>query len=304
MTSAITVVGVGGWDRSGSTILSNILGSYGGLVSVGELNNLWQRGVVENRLCSCGEHFSTCGLWKPVMDSAFGDEEGGRLLDAVVRDTVEIGNTRALLRRLVGRSNQVDRRYGEAMVRLYRAIGEQTGANAIIDSSKIPWHLLLVSDLPEIRFVLAHLIRDPRGVVFSHRKSMAYDPDPSRPLQMNQFGTVFTSLGWQYRNLIFSAAGRRQERVEILYEDFTSDPAGVVARFLESVGLDVESSPWVSPGVVRLVSNHVVSGNPVRFRQGEIAVSTDDQWKTDLPVATQRLIEVLTWPSSRKYGYE
>src|SRR3569623_2074282 len=42
-------------------------------VAVGELRFLWQRGVIEDRLCGCGERFSACPFWAEVMRRAFPD---------------------------------------------------------------------------------------------------------------------------------------------------------------------------------------------------------------------------------------
>ena len=49
-----------------------LLGELPGCVSVGELCHLWERGVLENRLCGCGAAFSDCPFWSQVGEAAFG----------------------------------------------------------------------------------------------------------------------------------------------------------------------------------------------------------------------------------------
>ena len=56
----IVVLYIAGWGRSGSTIMGNILGQLPGFAHVGELSNVWSRGVIEDSLCGCGARFSEC----------------------------------------------------------------------------------------------------------------------------------------------------------------------------------------------------------------------------------------------------
>src|SRR2546426_3792262 len=61
-----------GSPRSGSTLLDKILDQFGGFFSAGELNMVWEHGLLENTLCGCGARFRTCSFWRSVFDSAFG----------------------------------------------------------------------------------------------------------------------------------------------------------------------------------------------------------------------------------------
>ena len=66
------VLYVGGWGRSGSTLLSHLLGRLPEMVAVGELRYVWQAGVSGNELCGCGEPFDECPFWVAVGEEAFG----------------------------------------------------------------------------------------------------------------------------------------------------------------------------------------------------------------------------------------
>src|SRR3954447_11520040 len=65
---------VAGTGRSGSTIVSNLLGSVPGLVSVGELRYLWERGLLESGVCGCGAPVPECPFWPRVLASAYPEE--------------------------------------------------------------------------------------------------------------------------------------------------------------------------------------------------------------------------------------
>ena len=49
--AATRVLYIGGWGRSGSTLLATQLGSLGGYVSVSELRYVWQAGEIGRASC-------------------------------------------------------------------------------------------------------------------------------------------------------------------------------------------------------------------------------------------------------------
>ena len=65
-----TVLYIAGTGRSGSTVLANLLGEVDGFFAAGEVRFLWQRGLVENRLCGCGAPVSECAVWREVFEVA------------------------------------------------------------------------------------------------------------------------------------------------------------------------------------------------------------------------------------------
>ena len=86
----VEVLYIGGSGRSGSTILDSILGQFEGFMSVGEVRFIWKRGLIDDRLCSCGEAFSDCPFWTEVLDRAFGGASGidpARILELMSRGT-------------------------------------------------------------------------------------------------------------------------------------------------------------------------------------------------------------------------
>lgn len=72
MDEPVTVLYIGAFGRSGSTILGQVLGRMPGFVNVGEAWQVWQRGLRENERCGCGQPFRSCEFWSAVGDEAFG----------------------------------------------------------------------------------------------------------------------------------------------------------------------------------------------------------------------------------------
>ena len=71
----IKVLNITGWGRSGSTILGSILGEIEGFFYAGEIRNIWNRVLIENRLCGCGVPFKECKIWNSIFFNAFGGTE-------------------------------------------------------------------------------------------------------------------------------------------------------------------------------------------------------------------------------------
>ncbi len=48
---------------------------------------------------------------------------------------------------------------------------------------------------------------------------------------------------------------------------------------------------------------HAVAGNPMRFRQGDIELRLDDEWRSRMPRRDRAVTAAITWPLRLAYGY-
>ena len=171
----VRVLYVAGWGRSGSTLLDRLLGQVPGVFSAGELRDIWQRGVMENRLCGCGAAFHDCEVWRKVGEVAFG---GWSELDVDDAQALRLrldrpwSPPRVLGSRLTPELDEDVERYVGYLQRLYGAIAQVTDARLIVDSSKIPTYAMLLRRVPGMDLRALHLVRDPRGVVHSWQKTV------------------------------------------------------------------------------------------------------------------------------------
>jgi UDP-N-acetylglucosamine transferase subunit ALG13 len=305
--AAPTVLFIAGWGRSGSTLLDRMLGQVPGIFSAGELRDIWQRGVLEDRLCGCGEPFRACPVWRKVGEFAFG---GWSELDLD-----EVRSLRERLDRpwsvplLLGSrlSPSLDRdvaRYVALLSRLYAAIAEATDARVIVDSSKIATWAMLARQVPGMDLRTVHLVRDPRGVVNSWRKQVRRDDGGGRDT-MPRYGVVPASVRYVAYNTLahgLRAAGRyRLAR----YEDLLASPRATVARLLAFAGMASPegSFAYLRPDEVDLAPNHTVDGNPMRLQRGPVALRLDDAWRSELSAREQRIVRTITAPLALAYGY-
>ena len=302
----VKVLVVAGWDRSGSTVLSEVLGSADHVVSVGEVNNLWERGFALDHRCGCGLRFSECELWSDVTAKAFGGDRAAAL-DRARRASEGLGNGWLLLSRLPFVGRRLARRgdsYADLLGEVYRAIAEVSGARLIVDSSKTPWHAALAARAPGAEVSVVHLVRDPRGVVNSLRKHVLYEKDPERDTYMDRHSAAFATAAWSFRTWLIDRMWRSSPAfASVRYEDFVAAPEATVTAVLRLAGEPDLTAAFSAPDVVDVPSSHSVSGNPVRFRNGPLRLVTDEAWRSTLPPATVRLVNLLAGPLLARYRY-
>ncbi len=179
----IKVLLIASCDRSGSTVVGNVLGSGQNFFHGGEIRHVWGRGLIANWSCGCGQPFRECDLWTAVLEDAFGaaDRVDAHSM-ANLRMFAYSKQNRLLAFSPEGRRHlqATLRPYLENLDKLYRAIQSRTAAKVIVDSSKTAVHGWLLTMLPAIDLYLLHLVRDSRGVAYSLGKRKLHLGDPEQ----------------------------------------------------------------------------------------------------------------------------
>jgi UDP-N-acetylglucosamine transferase subunit ALG13 len=297
------VLYIGGWGRSGSTILDRMLGQVPGFVAVGELRELWQRGLVENRSCGCGAAFRDCPFWTEVGQRAFGGWAALDLDDVLrLRYSLDRGWSLPILSIRPGPV----RRYTDILAALYGAIGQVSEADVIVDSSKLPSHAMLARLAPSVDLRMVHLVRDSRGVVYSWEKSVKSDEASADPRLLERYGPTSASARYVYYNGLTALARRLGvPYLRVRYEDLIAGPRAGLDRILRHAGVPVTdlALSFLGDGEARLRPNHTVDGNPVRFAVGGVPLRIDDEWRRRMPSRRRLMVTALTSPSLLRYGY-
>jgi hypothetical protein len=306
----VKVLYIAGWGRSGSTILGRILGQIEGFFSVGELRYVWDRGVVENRLCSCGAPFMDCPVWREIMGQVL-DPNGGLDAEALI-DLRERGlRTRHVLFTPThgGLHTRVARMTGyvETLEKLYRAVQGVSQSRVIVDTSKFPSYAYILRNVPGIKVYLVHLVRDPRAVAYSwaSRRKPELDTGKTTDDLMASHSLVGSSLTWNEWNLAIEKVWRREpERyMQLRYEDFVRSPRTAIRDILRFIGEGGLEIPFSDEHQVSLEASHTFSGNPNRFRSGTVRIESDEEWKQELSNAHRATVTALTLPGLVRYGY-
>ena len=302
------VLYIGGFGRSGSTLVERILGQLPGFCSAGEIVFLWQRGLIEGQLCGCGTPVPECDFWTRVGKTAFG---GWDEIDAheMVALQHRVDRNRYIPSMVAPRLRpqalaDVDR-YTQTLSKLYRAIGEVAGARVVIDASKHASTAFLLRKVPGIDLRVVHLVRDSRGVADSWTKEVKKPEVTGDDAFMPVYSPSSSGRQWVAYNLLFDALGVVDKTMVLRYEALMSHPREGLERILAHAGEPVTADAFSFLGdrFVELGCDHTVAGNPMRFHQGRLDLRLDQAWTTKLPARDRKVVTAITWPLQVRYGY-
>jgi hypothetical protein len=298
VTSTTRVLFIGGEGRSGSTVLERLIASYPQTCAVGELKNLFERGVGHDELCGCGKPVVACELWSEVGRRLVGgwETDAGREL---VQFFTRVNHRLQLPLILTGRGAMVARARSVLSV-LYPMIAELTGSSVIVDSSKHPAWAYLLAGAPQIDLRVVHLVRHPSGVVHSWSKPVVrpHAGDGRGDQLMPAHSPLEVSIRWDVFNGLFRHLAKRPvPTVVIRYEDYVEDTDGALGVCLGLADLATDARP------VAMSTGHGIAGNPSRFETDLAKITRDDQWITQLGGAKHRMVSAITWPMRSAYGY-
>ena len=261
---------IGGYGRSGSTLLEYLLASHPDIVACGEVAR-HLRNFSRKAACTCGRRVRYCPVWGPFRHKkgnptqATHEQLSLALLDQVAGTySVMVDSSKTA--------------WGSALLpfHLYRQLGED--------------------------FLLVHVVRDARGVSWSamrtqltHKKAYRNFHPFLRALQ--------AAVGWTFANLPCEVFGWRHPEcyLRIRYEDLTSSPREVVDPIFQHVAL--EAPPSLEAREV-YGNRHQLYGNAMRFRPlSPTSLREDAAWRSEMPKFYRGLIGSLCWPLLRSYGY-
>jgi Sulfotransferase family len=306
--SPLTVLSVVGAGRSGTTVLASILGEVESFESAGELRWFWERGIAEGRPCGCGAIPNDCPVWSRVAAQVLNADRDWSLDDLVAAQH-EVARQRNLPRLLRAvRSGPTGWPALELVRtvtgRAVRAFAEVTAARVVVDTSKRPQDAAIYAMLPEIEHYVLHIVRDPRGVVYSWRRRKSFRSD-SGVRTMGTRSLPSSVRAWLLNSIGAELLRRRLDEsrwLHLRYEDFAADPRSSVESILRFLG-GGDIPPFDGRSTVTLHPNHIVAGNPSRFTTGSVTLKVDDEWRSGLSRRDQLLVRLATGPLMRRYGY-
>ena len=300
---------LGGFGRSGSTLLERMLNEIPGVSAVGESVHLWQRGLRDDERCGCGEPFSRCPHWQAVGEAAFG---GWDQLDVdhVLAVKAAVDRTRYVPRLAAPAASAKHARalddYCDLYRRLYRGVAAVTGDNVLVDASKhasLAYALRRAADL-DLRVL--HMVRDSRGVAYSWSKQVRRTEVADDEVYMPRYSPARSAVLWAANNTLFDLLGRLGTPVHRLrYEDLLAAPSLVFGDVLSYLGLpaDEEALRFLHSDSAELGASHTIGGNPMRFSTGRLTLRTDEAWRREMPSTARLQVSALTaWPLAN-YGY-
>lgn len=292
---------IGGAARSGSTLLGEMLGAQPRTFNAGELSLIW-RDASRASSCACGSSIPTCPVWGPALEAV---EAGTGVTEhdwgALAATRASLAPTRRAQR--VIRLARTDRSTWSTEVRrlvtatntLLEAVCREVDATTIVDSSKTPTGAIFDTLIgQDVR--LLHLVRDPRAVVSSSRRSRGVKRHNRDSLPPGA-GTLVATARWSQSNLGNLAISRWLPGTMLIrYEDLTHQPTAVLEQLCTSLQIAYDPSTIDNASLVLDGPSHAAVGNPTRANGLVRPIQTDLRWKTEVPPLHAPLVYAATWP--------
>ena len=288
---------IGGWGRSGSTIISSVLTKSIDSIFIGEMRYYWDRLILEDSLCGCGKVGSKCEFWLEVTKSLSIKEEN---FDDFIAQNLCIVGSRArpkqALNFLPFFKDMYFKRYAKEignLSSLYDTIANVSKKDVVVDSSKSPFYFSVVSQMKNFEVYFIHVVRDPRAVCASWQKTKETKDFENSKSMFPRYSIIRSSLQWLVVNTLclFFRYIRNVNYKQVSYEQFARNPKDTINEIIKFADLNHSDSP---KSMI-----HSISGNPVRFEDlSQLKIKEDNSWKTNLSLFNQIIIKLLTIPFS------
>jgi hypothetical protein len=297
-----------GAGHVGSTVMDVVIGAHPGIESLGEA---WKLPLAwadpeSDRVCACGTRIHGCAFWREARKlwaEQVGDDDVARFV-ALMRRYDGSGNALAWPRMLQSRLRPTAefREYTRRSLALYEAVVRVGGKPVIVESSLSPRRAFVLASMPGIDLHLVHVVRDGRGVIWSHK-------NPAKAALRKSFEAKTTrhvTRYWLTANLqsaFVYAQLRPDRRMRLRYEDFATDPHAALARIGAFLGEDLSGLLTPERSIRQPAPpRHTPGGNRVRLLK-EVQVRQDFGWMEQLPARDRAFFwRWAGWLASR-YGY-
>ncbi|GAB4527813.1 MAG: sulfotransferase [Amphiplicatus sp.] len=304
--SAIKVVYIAGYGRSGTTLLSIALGQHPRIFGAGEIHELTRHAWEQNTFCSCARALRDCPFWSDVVGRWLGSDEIN-LIDDYRRAQGRFESLGApyLARIGIGGGSHFSR-FAEQTGRLFHLIASASGKQVIVDSSKLPGRAWALAQTGLFEVYVVHMVRDGRGVAWSMMKGYKRDARAGLQREIKPKSALRTGLRWTMVNLAAEDLRRMvgaDRYMRVRYEDFATDPAQVIARIGDRIGVDLSA---VGKGVAAgeaMAPHHQIAGNRLRMNP-TVKVAIDESWRSQMPESSRRRFGRLCGWLLRRYDYD
>lgn len=257
-------------QRSGSTLLENILSHSPDIVSVGELRlldsylNKGKWGRTFDWQCSCGSEFPDCPFWSEVLTRL--QKKG---ITKIEKTSVIKSRNYIYSKQL--KSINLPKNYEiiNLVDTIYESIFEVSEKKYIVDSSKDEMQLAALLKHSKFKIKVIFLKRDIRAVGLSKHKWQQV----LTKKQTNIFKLLIaTKIKRSKQNMIFKTMVKKSDRVDLNYSFLAKNVSSAIIKIAKFCGI----SYYEAPTYFEMQKNHSVAGTPNRETK---LIRYDDSWK-------------------------
>src|SRR5690554_4392338 len=215
---------IAGYGRSGSSIVSRLLGASEGVLSLGEFGRFANH-VKLNASCSCGLELNRCPVWSPIIRKGI-----HRPLEAIL-DASE--------------SNQ------------YKVVIDSS-KTAYYDFWRPLYYIIKGQNVKVL-----HLVRAPEKVLSSTIKGRNKDLERNI-YRKRRFEFARTLIGWIFANFAASAYRLRFRRggyLKVRYEEFIESPSVCLTKSEALIDHSISFSESLVSNGTAIPAGHEIAGN-------------------------------------------
>lgn len=252
---SIQVFYIAGNGHSGSTLLDIILGSNDGCFSAGELTFITRDTIMEE-YCSCSELIPECEIWSEVIK--IWEEEIEVSYREYQKLRLHFERNKTTFRTLFNKywPSKAFEQYCSATLQLLRAIQKVTGNSVIVDSSKSPQRIAVLSKIVDLQVL--HICRDFKGVLNSSKGSVKKNIEAGIEADLPAGRTWKVLLDWIATNAITELFCIGTASQKVLYKSYVKNPEALqkIHPFLKNLNADQTFS-----------AAHMLAGNALRLKK-------------------------------------
>jgi hypothetical protein len=299
-------------NRSGSTLLDQLLGANPSIMSLGEVHHLAAYALQDRSIydpvhplvCSCGYAVPNCTFWSGVEDR-LGQPLSSlrmklRLFDRrrhkyaakrftkrTVRNVLD--RYPKLLSTILFRAILSSKQLARDSFDLFDAAFDASGVRYLVDSSKSTNRMRTLYDHKPERLIVIMLARNYKGTVHSKMK---------RGVSMEQAIESWTRQIVAMKKVVDDIPKKQVIRVK--YEDLCANPAEELNRICGMLDVDFSEEMLSRPsdGV------HHLGGSPSKFDPNQTDIAFDDSYLTAFSVEQLEFMKTVVGDAARDWGYD
>lgn len=281
--SVRTLVYIAGFNYSGSTLLSLMLKEHSRIGTLGELYGPPHFAPDSAFQCSCGVEICRCPFFlrleKLVNHPRFIPSAGiwrtgalshtPRLRERFLYNSCPsqaLMACRDMLRERLLFPLGVCHDLVEVNARLVEGASDLLGVDTIVDSSKVPAQVSILSRIPDLHLKVIHLVRHPGGCSYSAMRYHDYTAEYSARIWSRNYRTCLHQ----------AAALPANDVLRVRYEDLCNNVEDTLKSICQFIGVSYE--PQMRE--LRKTGSHVV-GNRMRLAS-DTAIRVDETWRMKL----------------------
>jgi hypothetical protein len=291
----ITLIYVGGYGRSGSTVLSIMLGNIKGVFNGGEIAALSKYMGISELGCSCGKKYVNCPVWGKIINGLPGGENFIHEMETIRQELEGVTVCTSKL----GTTSRKQEEYASYIRRFFEEVVSVSESSVIVDASKTAYNTLYRHELLKkevnVNVQHVHLLRGIKAVASSCKKGSNTSMELEGKTLPTPIRVVKSIVGWYISNIAATNRSDMSNSVNVTYSEIINDEIDVLDRILRSSVIDqkCEKNSKTNVSTNKYTIGHMVGGNRLARNNDIIHINRDKSSLENLNSVEHLLCEIV-----------